>query len=112
MNREEALEVILNSCGNDYWKYSILNECVCIIKDEFESMEQNHEIVLTTLETATEEITELKQVLDIIKDKGVNIFILNVSSSIEIYNNALPNKMKLTQYEYELLKRWLGNDLD
>lgn len=112
MTKEEALETILSFGDYDYWKYTILKECVEVIKDDFEIMEQNHETVLTTLESATNEIAELNKVLNIIKNKGILPNYLEISTNYEMYNLLLPANMQVTQYEFELLKRWLCNDLD
>ena len=63
-----------------------------------------------------EQATNYKKVLEIIKEKKVNIELLNASSSVEDYNNevirnygyAFSTNRILTQEEFDLLKRWLG----
>lgn len=57
-----------------------------------------------------------EKVLEILKEKGVILSILEYSQVVEDYNNAIlfsfkPSAYemcKLTQEEFELLKRWIG----
>ena len=63
-----------------------------------------------------EQATSYKKVLEVIKEKKVNIELLNASSSVEDYNNevirnygyAFSTNRIFTQEEFDLLKRWLG----
>lgn len=52
------------------------------------------------------------EVLEILKNKLVDITILYFSTCIEVYNCSFANrpKFKLTQEEYNKIKDWLGND--
>ena len=61
-----------------------------------------------TIEQALLKAQEQEKVLEIIKEKNVNIVILKVSENVEAYNVSIINypKWQLTQEEFNLLKRW------
>ena len=53
---------------------------------------------------------ENEKVLEILKKKEIDTFMLMLCDNVEQYNSGLKNKpnRQLTQEEFELLKRWLG----
>jgi len=57
-----------------------------------------------------EENAEYKRVLEILKKKEIDTFMLMLCDNVEQYNSGLKNKpnRQLTQEEFDLLKRWLG----
>ena len=67
----------------------------------------NHKEVDEWLEPIEDEIKKLKQAIDILKNKNVNIKLLRISKSVDSYNcfiSGLNFCNNLTQEEYELLK--------
>jgi len=58
-----------------------------------------------------EENAEYKRVLEILKKKEIDTFMLMLCDNVEQYNSGLKNKpnRQLTREEFDLLKRWLGN---
>lgn len=57
-----------------------------------------------------EEIEQLKkslEVLEIIKNKQVNVFVLLHSGNLKIYNDIVEDNRKLTQEKYDFLKEVL-----
>ena len=53
---------------------------------------------------------EQEKVLKILFEKNVTIFWLKECKSLEEYNYNTADYMKLTQEEFDLLKRWIEND--
>ena len=53
---------------------------------------------------------ENEKVLEILKKKEIDTFMLMLCDNVEQYNSGLKNKpnRQLTQEEFDLLKRWLG----
>ena len=69
------------------------------------------------LEKLEEENKELKEVLDILKNKNVDIFCFFDFISLDAYNEANSkdfgiNEYNLTKEEYELLNKYLGKEQD
>lgn len=68
--------------------------------------------MLNKIKEQEKENAEYKKVLEIIKNKCVDIFDLKIAilhNSLEIYNRSIPSEYegnKLTQEEFELLKRY------
>lgn len=60
------------------------------------------------------ENAEYKKILNIIKEKKVDIYILNDLGTLEEYNEWVLKKYgtyyQLTQEEFTLLKRWIENE--
>ena len=58
------------------------------------------------------EKNEYKKILDIIKEKEVNMQVFNQCEDVETYNKVYIKQKdrQLTQEEFDLLKRWLENE--
>ena len=71
-------------------------------------------IGFNTIKQALIKAQEQEKVLNIIKNKDVDMFNLKIAllqNSVDVYNSSIPIEYegnKLTQEEFELLKRWLG----
>lgn len=55
-------------------------------------------------------IEEQEKVLEIIKEKWVNVAVLIHSKTVEEYNNNAHTPYNLTKEEFKLLKRWVENE--
>lgn len=62
-----------------------------------------------TIKQALIKAQEQEKVLNIIKEKDVDTFMLMLCDNVEQHNSGLKNKpnRQLTQEEFDLLKRWL-----
>jgi len=66
--------------------------------------------VYSVCEQALIKAQEQEKVLEILKKKEIDTFMLMLCDNVEQYNSGLKNKpnRQLTQEEFDLLKRWLG----
>ena len=63
---------------------------------------------IDTIKQALLKAQENEKVLEIMKDKWVNVAVLIHSKTVEEYNSNAYTPYNLTQEEFDLLKRWLG----
>ena len=63
-----------------------------------------------TINKALLKAQENEMVLEILKKKEIDTFMLMLCDNVEQYNSGLKNKpnRQLTQEEFDLLMRWLG----
>ena len=73
------------------------------------SIDNNNE-TLNALSKQIKQNNNLKQVIEILKNKEVPITWLKISKSVNEYNSGIFKFAWLTQEEYELLKEYFGND--
>ena len=82
----------------------------------YDIIEKQINEALDTIKQALIKAQEQEKVLEIIKEKNVNIGLVNVLSSVEqynqtyVYDNMLNVKWCLTQEEFDTLKKWLRED--
>ena len=133
MTSKEALKQLNNFISREKHinseRNKTINECINTIKQDLERLEtlekQNEELFgicakqayiinnkhidKTFNEELQEENEKLKKVIEIIKNKRVNLNLLfQEPNTLEAYNNYCLPIYKLTQQEYELLNEVLG----
>ena len=64
---------------------------------------------INDMDEMIDKIKEQERVLEIIKEKNVNIAVLKNSPDLKYYNYHVSDWRKLTQEEFDLLKRWQEN---
>ena len=105
-NPSEALECLekLES------KSQIMQGCYELNISKKEELENNEEVdkYTNTIKQALLKAQENEKMLEIMKDKWVNVAVLIHSKTVEEYNNNAYTPYNLTQDEFDLLKRWVG----
>jgi hypothetical protein len=106
MDKEfEALEKVnkvLDSCY-EYEKKTGKNAIAHISKEPLIEIQQ----YLQNAQELEKELAEYKKILEFIKEKNVNFDALTDSETLDDYNSKMNwSYRKLTQEEFDLLKRW------
>ena len=65
---------------------------------------------VATIKQALLKAQEMEKILKIIKEKKVNILLLELTENVEEYNERIVPNGKLTEEEFDLLKRWVENE--
>ena len=65
---------------------------------------------VATIQQSLIKAQEQEKVLEIIKEKTVNILLLELAENVDEYNERIVPNGQLTQDEYHLLKRYFEND--
>lgn len=88
-------------------KYYVPEPCSSTTYDYLEIIQQT----LLKTQFLEKENADNKRVLEIIKEKDVDIYILNSCKTVDEYNSKIVHIVgetrELTQDEFDLLKRWL-----
>ena len=63
---------------------------------------------INDMDEMLDKIKEQKKVLEIIKEKNVDVRILSMATNLEYYNEKVLNCQQLTEEEFELVKRYFG----
>lgn len=82
------------------------------LKEKFKMLEENEDVVLTTLEISVQENTKFKKALDILKGK-LELPLeddFDVINKDDIHLYRLRTKALVNEEEYELLKSVLGEE--
>ena len=121
INPSEALDNI-KSLLKDDWVESVWKTDYEIIKQSLlkaQEYEEENKRLWNDITTVSKQYTDLmldyqdqKRVLEIIKEKSIDVdflkHVFKFNQKLEEYNNFVEEYQKLTQEEFELLKRWLG----
>lgn len=104
--QEKVIIELCEYCGMDnLYPYDNLKEIEITFKDTFDNYERQRMESLGRL-------IKQKKILEIIKEKNVNIFLLKQSDTVIKYNafvkiESVKGFKELTQEEFDTLKRWL-----
>ena len=108
MTPKQLLDRLVYAIKHEVNYYSQFNQSEPIINQDYKIVEQT----LTEYE-------KQKQILEVLKNKGVDIDYLNyciqfckkhkekIIRAFVYYNQTSPNRLKLTKEEFNLIKEWL-----
>jgi len=75
--------------------------------ESYDALQVNEVDEFNIVEQALITAQEMKKALKLIFEKNVNTLLLELAENVDEYNERIiPNNGKLTQEEFELLKRW------
>lgn len=72
-------------------------------KPDLYSANNNYQII----EQALTDYEKQKQILEVLKEKRVDIDLVNSTDSVDFYNYKVFRWQKLTENEFNLIKEWL-----
>lgn len=115
-NLEETKDFLKNYCLQKC-NHNSNENCICKVAICFKEIEklQEQEKEIDRLENQCLDLISdnirLKKVLEIIKNKTVSVFQMNCCKNVDEYNDLkFLDKEKLTDEEFNTLKRWLTNE--
>ncbi len=112
LNEDKEFENEFNTVKQALLKLDFLEDAMDLPTNCFSSFKnRNGDEVTIMRRERYEEYQEQEKSLKIIKEKNVDIIYLKDSNNVEEYNNHFGCVIcKLTEKEFDLLKRWLNNE--